>query len=68
VGWRRQYRPKKGWQRAVLGHLVGNYHMVRAFGFSYHDMRHVLCHPQLRSKLPQLLEEAEGLWEKVLPN
>jgi hypothetical protein len=42
--------------------------MVRAFGFSYHDMRHVLCHPRARRKLPLLLEEADKLWEKVLQN
>jgi len=68
VGWLRQYRPKRGWQRAVLGHLVGDYRLVRAFGFSYRDMRYALRHPQARRKLPQLLEEADKLWEKVLQN
>jgi hypothetical protein len=47
---------------------VGDYHLVRAFGFSYQDMRHALCHPQVRRKLPLLLEAADKLWEKVLQN
>jgi hypothetical protein len=47
---------------------VGDYPLVQAFGFSYRDMRYALRHPQARRKLPQLLEEADKLWEKVLQN
>jgi hypothetical protein len=51
-----------------LSHLVGDYRTLQASRFSYQDLRLVLTCRQARRKLPQLLEKAEGLWDKVLQN